>query len=138
MKERRDRLQDRRFRFDLREQRDERLCLEAVLLADAGNEGVDVGARGIECLGMHRLRMAERKRERNRKGAGDAAAGAGGPPGEKLPCHVETSLRREWTAMRIPNPAMRVTNDVPPYLTSGSGTPTTCNSPATMPLLTNA
>jgi hypothetical protein len=31
-----------------------------------------------------------------------------------IPCHVETSLRREWTDMRIPNPAMRVTSDVPP------------------------
>ena len=69
---------------------------------------------GIECLGMRGLRMAERERERSREGAGDAAERAGGPPGERLPCHVETSLRREWTAMRIPNPAMRVTNDVPP------------------------
>ena len=31
--------------------------------------------------------------------------------------------------MRIPNPAMRVTIDVPPKLTSGSGTPTTGTSP---------
>ena len=29
-------------------------------------------------------------------------------------CHVETSFRREWMDMRIPKPAIRVTNDVPP------------------------
>jgi hypothetical protein len=28
--------------------------------------------------------------------------------------HVATSLRREWTDMRIPKPAMRVTIEVPP------------------------
>ena len=65
----RDRLQDRGLGFDLREQRDERFSLEAVLLADAGDEGVDVGARGIESLGMGGLRMAERKRERHREGS---------------------------------------------------------------------
>ena len=110
----RDRLQDRRLGFDLCEQRDERFGFEAVLLADAGDEGVDVGARGIESLGMRGLRMVERKRERNRAGAGDAAERAGGPSSERFPYQVETSLRREWTAMRIPNPAMRVTSDVPP------------------------
>lgn len=71
----RDRLQDRGLGFDLREQRDERFSFETVLLADAGDESVDVGARGIESLGLRGLRMAERKRERNRAGAGDAAEG---------------------------------------------------------------
>ena len=31
-----------------------------------------------------------------------------------IQCHVETSFRREWMDMRIPKPAIRVTNDVPP------------------------
>jgi len=35
------------------------------------------------------------------------------------------------------NPAKRVTIEVPPALTSGSGTPTIGNSPDTMPALTN-
>ncbi len=54
--------QDRGLRLDLREQRDEWLHLEAVLLADVGDEGTDVGARGIERLGVRRQRMAEGKR----------------------------------------------------------------------------
>ena len=72
----RDRLQDRGLGFDLREQRDERFSLEAVLLADAGDEGVDVGAPWIEGLRRRRrgLRSTERKRERNREGAADASA----------------------------------------------------------------
>ncbi len=39
--------------------------------------------------------------------------------------------------IRIPNPAMRVTNDVPPALISGNGTPTTGMRPVTMAEFTN-
>ncbi len=39
--------------------------------------------------------------------------------------------------MRMPNPASSVTIDVPPALTSGSGTPTTGISPMTIAELTN-
>jgi hypothetical protein len=39
--------------------------------------------------------------------------------------------------IRIPNPAHRVTIEVPPALTSGSGTPTTGNKPVTMAVFTN-
>ena len=39
--------------------------------------------------------------------------------------------------IRIPKPAMRVTIDVPPALTSGSGTPTTGTRPVTMAVFTN-
>jgi hypothetical protein len=38
--------------------------------------------------------------------------------------------------MRIPNPAMSVTIDVPPKLTNGSGIPTTGTSPVTIAVLT--
>ena len=52
--------------------------------------------------------------------------------------HVVTSLRCACTLIRMPRPMNSDTSAVPPYDTSGSGTPTTGSTPLTMPMLTNA
>jgi hypothetical protein len=41
-----------------------------------------------------------------------------------------------WIDIRIPNPTIRVTIDVPPKLTSGKGMPTTGTIPVTMAVFT--
>lgn len=50
---------------------------------------------------------------------------------------AQPARRWAWIDIRMPNPASRVTTDVPPYESRGIGTPTTGSSPATMPPLTS-
>ena len=52
-------------------------------------------------------------------------------------CHAANNFLCPWIDASIPKPAIRVTIEVPPALTSGSGTPTIGSSPDTMPALTN-
>src|SRR5690606_4627194 len=50
--------------------------------------------------------------------------------------HAANNFLWPLIAASIPKPAIKVTMDVPPALTSGNGTPTTGRSPDTMPALT--
>ncbi len=109
----RDGLQDGRTRFRLRERAGQGAGFEPVTLRDLGDERRDVLARRLE-----RLRGEGQREATHDQGTGGPSANEREQvrrhPVWTRPCHVETSLRREWTDMRIPKPAMRVTIDVPP------------------------
>jgi uncharacterized OsmC-like protein len=72
---------------------------------------------------------------------GAGAQGAGHARERAAPCalrQVATSLRCACTLISTPSPMNSDTIAVPPYDTSGSGTPTTGRMPLTMPMFTNA
>ena len=61
-----------------------------------------------------------------------------GLPSPRSVCrdHRDRTLFSVLMALRIPKPSSKVTIDVPPKLTKGSGTPTTGRIPATIPMFT--
>ena len=98
-------------------------AVEAVLPHHLVDES---GARGV----VHGLRRGnERPSERD--------GGENSTNRVASVCHAANNFLCPWIDASIPKPAMRVTIEVPPALTSGNGTPTIGSRPDTMPALTN-